>query len=174
MFSLLGQQGDTAFHGFLPTRGSFMLDFVFVALFAIIPVMAWSIYLVKFRRPDEPHKCEWHKRIQLTLAIVLLVAVVAFEVDLRLMTEDWRKLPQASPHYSSGVVDNALWIHLAFAVPTPLLWIFVIVQALRRFPKPANACEYSSRHIIWGRVAAAAMVMTAVTGWVFYWLAFVM
>ena len=90
------------------------------------------------------------------------------------VTKDWRQLAEASPYYESGVVDYALWIHLAFAVPTPLLWIFVIVQALRRFPKPANASEYSARHILWGRVAAGAMLLTAATGWAFYWLAFVM
>ena len=48
-----------------------MLDFVFVALFAVIPVMAWSIYLVKFRQPGEAYKCEWHKRIQIALAVIL-------------------------------------------------------------------------------------------------------
>ena len=150
-----------------------MLDFVFVALFAIIPVMAWSIWLVKFRRPDQTYKCEWHKRIQLALAAILLVAVVAFEVDMRFITKDWRSLAMASPYYASKLVDYSLWIHLCFAVPTPLLWVFVIVRALQKFPQPAAPCAYSSRHMLWGRIAATALFMTALTGWVFYWLAFV-
>jgi uncharacterized membrane protein YozB (DUF420 family) len=174
VFQLLAQQGAQTLHGFLPTRGSWMLDFVFVAMFCIIPVLAWSICLVRFRRAEETHKCQWHKRIQLTLAVVLLIAVTAFEVDLNLITKDWRPLAEASPYYASRIVDYSLWIHLSFAVPTPLLWIFVIVQALRRFPNPAAPCEYSSRHKMWGRIAAAAMLMTAITGWIFYWLAFVM
>lgn len=170
---LLAQAASTQLHGFLPTRGSWMLDFVFTAMFAIIPVMGFSIYWVKYRKPNETYKCEWHKRLQLTLAAVLLVAVAAFEIDLQLVTKDWRPLAEASPFYASKIVDYSLWIHLCFAVPTPLLWIFVIVQALRRFPKPAAPCQYSARHVIWGRLAAAAMLMTAVTGWCFYWLAFV-
>ena len=150
-----------------------MLDFVFVALFAVMPVLAWSICLVKFRKADQPHKCEWHKRIQLVLAAILLVAVVAFEVDMRFITKDWRSLAQASPYYASQVVDYSLWIHLCFAVPTPLLWGFVIVRALWSFPKPAARCAYSQRHAMWGRMAAGSLLLTAVSGWVFYWLAFV-
>lgn len=169
---LLAQQ-SAEMHGFLPTRGSWMLDFVFVAMFAIVPVLGWSIWLVKYRRPDQGYKCQWHKRTQLTLAAVLLVAVTAFEIDLNLVTKDWRPLAEPSPYYASGIVSYSLWIHLCFAVPTPLLWIFVIVQALRKFPQPPAACPYSRQHLLWGRVAAFAMLMTAVTGWVFYWLAFV-
>lgn len=170
---ILGQIVSGELHGFLPTRGSLMLDFVFVALFAVIPVMAWSIYFVKFRKPDETYKCEWHKRIQLALAVILLVAVAAFEIDMRFVTKDWRTLAEASPYFASKIVDYSLWIHLCFAVPTPLLWGFVIVRALQKIPNPAAPCEYSSRHVLWGRIAAGAMLMTAVTGWVFYWLAFV-
>lgn len=150
-----------------------MLDFVFLAMFAIVPVMCWSIYLVKYRAAGQDYKCERHKWVQLTLAAVLVVAVAAFEVDLRLITKDWRSLAESSPYYDSKIVDYSLWIHLCFAVPTPFLWGFVIVQALRKFPRPAAPCEYSQRHMLWGRIAAIAMCMTAATGWVFYWLAFV-
>lgn len=173
MSLLLAQQPATELHGFLPTRGSWMLDFVFLAMFAIVPILTWSIWLVKYRRPGQDHKCEWHKRIQVTLALVLLVAVTAFEVDLNLITKDWRPLAEASPFYASRMVDYSLWIHLCFAVPTPLLWGFVIVQALRKFPSPARPCEYSPRHALWGKIAAIAMFLTAATGWLFYCLAFV-
>lgn len=154
--------------GFLPTRGSFMLDFVFVAMFAIIAVMAVSIWLVRYRR-----QYELHKRLQITLGLVLLVAVTAFEIDLQFITQDWRPLAEPSPFYASGFVDCCLWVHLCFAVPTPLLWIFVIVQGLRKFPRPAQPGPYSRRHIFWARLAAAGMFLTAFTGWIFYWVAFV-
>lgn len=155
-------------HGFLPTRATFMLDFVFVALFAILPTLAYSIYLVKKRRRYVPHK-----RLQIGLALVLLVTVVAFEVDLTWITRDWRPLAQPSPFYSRGWVDYCLWVHLSFAVPTPLLWLFVIVQALRKFPDPPAPNAYSRRHTLWAWLATAGMICTAVTGWLFYWIAFV-
>lgn len=154
-------------NGFLPTRATFMLDFVFVAMFAVLPVLAFSIRLVKRRHYG------WHKRLQIALALVLLVAVTAFEIDLNLITKDWRPLAEASPYYASRWVDWSLWIHLCFAVPTPLLWIAVIVQALRKFPDPPAPNHYSRRHARWGWAATIGMTMTAVTGWVFYYLAFV-
>jgi len=72
-----------------------------------------------------------------------------------------------------GLVFTALGIHLVFAVTTTLLWIGVIVQALRRFPKPPAPNEYSGTHKFWAWLAALDMGMTALTGWIFYLLAFV-
>ena len=69
-------------------------------------------------------------------------------------------------------VDCSLGVHLFFAIPTAVLWVFVIVQALRKFPAPPIPNQYSRRHILWARLAALEMLMTAFTGWVFYWLAF--
>jgi membrane-associated HD superfamily phosphohydrolase len=166
---ILAQIGDH--HGFLPTRGSFMLDFVFVAMIAIIPVMIWSIVYLARRR----HNYQLHKRVQITLALVLLVAVVLFEIDIRFLT-DWEAWAAASPYFEPDVwctVWYALVVHLCFAVPTPFLWAFVIVQALKRFPRPVAPSDYSPQHIFRARLAAFGMLMTAVTGWVFYWLAFV-
>ena len=154
------------------SRGSFMLDFVFVAMFGIILLMGYSIYLVKYRR-----KYEIHKRMQVVLGSVLLLAVVAFEVDMRFFT-DWETLAAPSEYYGGGEVWDAVWIslviHLFFAIPTTFLWIYVIVQALRKFPSPVTPNSYSHAHLKWGKLAAIEMLMTAVTGWVFYVLAFVL
>ena len=123
MISLLAQNS-----GFLPTRGSFMLDFVVVAMAGILPILFASIFLVRSQR-----KYELHKWIQTTLGVTLLVAVVAFEVDVRFFS-DWQELAAESPYFTAGTwnpVWYALIIHLCFAIPTPLIWIYVIVQGLR-------------------------------------------
>ena len=155
-------------NGFLGTRASLMLDVVFLAMFVVIPVMAWSIYQVKYHR-----RYSLHKRVQVILGVVLLIAVVAFEVDMRL--NDWTPRAEPSPYWNGGwsdVVHISLIVHLFFAIPTTFLWIFVIVQALRRFAKPPEPNEYSPKHRFWARLAAIEMTLTAITGWVFYWLAF--
>ena len=59
--------------GFLGTRASLMLDVVALAMLAVLPVLGFSIWLVRCRR-----LYAIHKRIQLTLASVLLLTVVAF------------------------------------------------------------------------------------------------
>ncbi len=59
--------------GFLGSRATFMLDVVFLAMFVVLPVLGFSIYLVRAKK-----NYLWHKRIQLALGAVLAVAVAAF------------------------------------------------------------------------------------------------
>ena len=156
--------------GFLGFRGSLMLDVVFLTMFAVLPALAVSIYLVKQRR------YELHKKLQLTLGMVLLVAVVAFEIDIRL--HDWTERAIPSKYFSpdakwSCPAGIALIIHLFFAVPTTLLWAIVTIQALRKFARPPQPGTHSPSHKFWGWLAVVEMAGTAVTGWVFYYLAFV-
>lgn len=159
----------SGWNGFLGTRASLMLDVVFLAMLVIVPVMLWGIRLAK----RGAHAA--HKRVQLTLALILLVAVSAFEIDMRVNT-DWRERAAASPYYSpSGMsaVWTSLIVHLGFAVPTLLVWIGVVTAALRRFPRPPHPGPHSATHRRWGWIASVLMTLTSVTGWVFYWLAFV-
>lgn len=156
-------------HGFLGTRASLMLDVVFLAMFAVVPALAVSIGLVK------RSNFALHKLLQATLGAVLLVAVLAFEVDMRFFT-DWRTRAAESPYFQ-GPGWNAVWtslaIHLSFAVPTLLVWIAVIGLALKRFPAPPQPNAHSQLHKKLGWLATIGMTLTAVTGWIFYWLAFV-
>jgi uncharacterized membrane protein YozB (DUF420 family) len=152
--------------GFLGTRASLMLDVVFLALFALVPLMCLGIYLVKFRK-----QYLLHKRIQLSLAAVLAVTVLLFELDVRF--HPWRLRAEASPYFENGLVNLLLWIHLPFAISTAVLWAYVVVQALRKIPHPPGPCSYSPQHIFWARLAAVDMLATAVTGWAFYYLAFI-
>ena len=147
-----------------------MLDLVFTAMFAVVPVMLASIYLAKYKQ-----RFQLHKQIQVALGIVLLVAVAAFEIDMRM--NGWHHLAEPSPYWQDGSwndwVDYGLAVHLFFAIPTPFLWGYVIVQAMRKFPNPPQPNEYSRAHRFWARIAAIEMTLTAFTGVVFYWLAFV-
>ena len=158
--------------GFLGTRGSVMLDVVFLAMFAVVPLLAWSIYLVKYKR-----KYDLHKKLQLGMGVVLLLAVAAFEVDMQFLTE-WEKRAEPSPYFAeankwSCTAGVSLLVHLCFSVPTFVLWIVVLVRAVRNFAHPPLPGAHSRWHIFWGKLAAYGMLLTALTGWVFYWLAFV-
>lgn len=156
--------------GVLGTRGSIMLDVVFVAMFAVVPVLIYSVLLVKNRR-----KYLTHKRLQIALGSILIVAVSAFEIDMRFFT-DWRQRAVASPYYRSegwSPVMTSLVIHLSFAIPTLAIWIWTIVGALRRFESPPQPCRHSPAHRKLGWAATLGMIGTAATGWVFYWMAFV-
>ncbi len=153
-------------NGFLGSRASIMLDVVFLTMFAVLPVMGLSIGLVRFRK-----KYAWHKRIQLTLALVLLLAVTAFEIDMQFIS-GWRTRAMPSPYWPVGV-HNSLYVHLVFSISTFFLWLYVVIGALRNVPRPPGPSPYSRRHIFWARLAAVDLVLTAITGWIFYLLAFV-
>ena len=168
---LLAQESSGS-RGFLGTRGSLMLDVVFLAMFVIVPCLAASIWLVKQRR-----QYLLHKRLQLAMAAVLLTAVGLFEIDLQLFT-NWEDRAAASPYFDAAhkwscPVGISLIVHLCFAVPTFCVWILVVVQALRKFSRPPRPGPHSRWHARAGWLAAAGMTLTAVTGWFFYWLAFV-
>ena len=145
-----------------------MLDFVFLAMFAIVLVLSFSIVLVRRKK-----RYRLHKRIQIATALILLVTIVAFEIDMRFLT-DWRELAEPSRYYASGAVGWSLAIHLLFAVPTPFVWIYTMIMALRNIPRDPQPCSYSGKHRFWGWLSAIMMYLTAATGWVFYILAFVM
>jgi hypothetical protein len=174
--------------GFLGTRASLMLDLVFVAMFAVIPVLAWSVLQARRARYLR------HKRIQLALTAVLGVTIALFEIDMRLVS-GWRERAQPSPYYPDvdsagpawdalcltlcgmdrvpGAVMRALAIHLTFAVSTAFLWTWTVVRACQRFPFPPAQSDYSRTHRRLGWLAAIDLTLTAVTGWIFYALAFV-
>jgi hypothetical protein len=154
-------------NGILGTRASLMLDLLFLAMFAVVLVLAWSIYQVKYRR-----RFQLHKWVQVTLGCVLLAAVILFEVDIRLHGWEDRAAGELGGR-ASPPVWTALYIHLLFAVTSVLLWPVVIIRALRNFPSLPAPALHSASHIFWARLAALDMLLTAVTGWTFYYLAFI-
>ena len=147
-----------------------MLDVVALAMVVVLPVLAFSVYLVKYRQ-----QYALHKKIQLTLGAVLLVTVTLFELDMRI--GGWWHRAEASPYIgaegSTDWVIVALGIHLCFAVTTAILWVVVITRALAKFPKPPVPSAHSPWHRRYGMAAAIDMACTGVTGWIFYYLAFV-
>jgi hypothetical protein len=170
---VLAQASPSGLDGFVPgSRGSLMLDVVFLAMFLVVPLLVASIWIVKYRR-----HYVLHKRLQLALAGLLLVAVTLFEIDLQLFTK-WEDRAVGSPYFDPAnkwgcLAGLSLIVHLTFAVPTLLLWIVVVTRALRKFDRPPRPGPHSRWHSFWGFVAAGGMVMTGLTGWFFYWLAFV-
>lgn len=160
--------------GFLGYRTSFMLDFVVCALVLIVPLLVTSLCLVKFG-----NRYAEHRILQTGLCIVLLVAVGAFEVDLQIVHGGWENVV-AKGYSDDGLlaarISRAqpwLWLHLIFAVSTPVVWIVTLAMAWRRFPTPPAPSEHSRMHRRLGWLSAIDVTLTAVTGLLFYFVAFV-
>jgi len=151
--------------GFLGTRASLGMDVVVVGLFALLPVLALSIMMVRQGR------YRLHKALQIFIMTALLAAIIVFEIDIRLLS-DWRVRAAASSYWPVGV-GVALGIHLIFAVSSLVLLLWVFVEALLRFPVPPVPGSHSLRHRRLAWWAAADLLATAITGGIFYCLAFV-
>lgn len=160
--------------GFLGYDSSFMLDFVVVALVLIVPLLAISLFQVKVRKDYAGHK-----RMQLGLASLLLIAVVLFEVDVQWSHGGWENIinkpgqPERMSDLELSNVRQVLWIHLVFAVSTPVVWGVTLYYALRRFASPPVPGPHSRMHQRLGWLSVADLVLTAVTGLWFYYVAFV-
>ena len=158
--------------GFLGFRTSFMLDFVVAALVLIVPVLIYSLIAVKIQQ-----RYGLHRKLQLLLGIVLLVAVSLFEVDLQWIQGGWekvvdkREIPLTTTQFAFA--RRVLHVHLCFAISTPLLWATTIGLALRRMPSPPQPCPHSRLHKKLGWLSTIDLVLTSVTGLVFYYFAFV-
>jgi putative membrane protein len=159
--------------GFLGYDASFMLDVVVCALVAVVPVLLWSLYEVKVR-----HRYTAHRNLQVMLAAVLLVAVLLFEIDMRLQG-GWQNIinrDPAKPRLTGAALDDVrtiLYIHLFFAVSTPVLWAATLIHAFRRFANPPVPGPASHLHKKLGWLSMLDLVMTSITGLAFYYMAFV-
>jgi len=157
--------------GFLGFHTSFMLDAVVVALVLVVPVLVYSLYSVKIRR-----NYALHRNLQLTLALTLLVAVFAFEVDLHLVQGGWQNVVKKGSPVSDdqlSFIQNMLRVHLIFAGSTPFLWAVTIILALRNMHVPPAPCAHSRLHKTLGWISTVDLVLTSVTGLAFYYVAFV-
>jgi hypothetical protein len=160
--------------GFLGYNTTFMLDFVVCALVVVVPLVLYSLYEVKVRR-----NYLRHRNLQVLIAVVLLAAVAAFEVDVQLIHGGWQQIvnkpgePVRMDDTALGEVRRVLGIHLLFAVSTPLLWGITLLLAWRRFPNPPTPGPHSFWHKKLGWLATLDLVATSVTGLWFYYVAFV-
>ncbi|MDA7950869.1 MAG: DUF420 domain-containing protein [Pirellulaceae bacterium] len=153
--------------GLLPTRGTWIMDTIVVAMAAMLGAILFGICLARKGRHS------LHKKVQLTVSVILLIAIILFELDIRLSNPSWETLSALSPYYETGWVYTSLYIHLFFAIPTPFIWAFTITQALRKFPNPPAPNSYSSTHKIYAYLSTIGLFGTTITGWVFYYLAFI-
>ena len=150
--------------GFLPmSRANFILDFLALAMVAIVPIMLLSLFQVRQKK-----NYLLHRKIQIVLGIVLGLAILVFEIDMRI--NGWRQYAEASPYYQTLVMP-ALLFHLLFAIPTLFLWVYTITMAVRH-RIAASAEGHRFQHKKYGRLSAYAMIGTTLTGWLFFCLAF--
>lgn len=158
--------------GFLGNDASFMLDVVVCALLLVVPLLVYSLYLAKIRR-----QFLQHRNLQVTLGILLLITVAAFEIDMHLIHDGWEGIvKRRNPVLTAtelAFVRQVLQVHLVFAVSTPFLWATTLGLALMRMPSPPAPCDHSRLHKKLGWLSAVDITLTSITGLAFYYYAFI-
>jgi len=157
--------------GFLGYKSSLMLDVVVCALVVVVPTLLFSLYAVRIRR-----NYALHKALQITLGVVLLIAVGLFEVDLRMqggITGILAKRTRALSPIERDSFNTLLSVHLFFAISTVCLWAVTLILALRRMPVPPGPSDHSRLHKLLGWLSAADITLTSVTGLLVYYYGFV-
>ena len=152
--------------GFLPfSRASFMLDVVALGMLLVIPILTFSIYWVRLKKAYH-----FHRQVQSIMAGVLLFVVVCFEIEIRLF--GWQQYATVSPFYETYLYPF-LTFHVIVACITTVFWVLTVYKAVRHFPKQTAPNKHSFKHKKLARMAALSMYLTAITGWIFYWMAFI-
>ncbi|MCX6378636.1 MAG: DUF420 domain-containing protein, partial [Armatimonadetes bacterium] len=110
------------------------------------------------------------KTLMMTVSAILGFAVILFEIEMRL--SGWKHLAEKSPYYET-YVPLSLGIHLFFSISTSVALLSTVVLALKNFSKRPKPNAHSQLHKKLGWISTLGLVGTSITGWIFYYLAFV-
>jgi uncharacterized membrane protein YozB (DUF420 family) len=149
------------------SRASLVFDALIIGMALAVPLLAYSLRAIRVGR-----NVAVHRAIQLALGTVIVVFVAIFEVDVRL--NGWHELAAPSPYFAT-TLPPVLAVHVTLASLTFAGWLFMLghgVRAMRLGREPATARARATHRRI-GRATALGTVLTTITGWVFYYMAFV-
>ena len=153
--------------GFLGSRGDILMDIVVLSFALILPALMYSGYLAHSKHYAA------HKRWQLSIFVVLLVAVGLFEADM-LLSGGIFTLTAASSYAGTLLLNSLIYSHMVIAISAALLWVVMIAVSLKYFDNPPAPNHFSSTHRRWGRVAMLSMMLSGLTSIPVYYVGFVL
>jgi heme/copper-type cytochrome/quinol oxidase subunit 3 len=151
--------------GFLRSRASLAFDVAFLLELIVIPMLVTSLDLLLVRRQYGAHK-----KLQLVITALFAIAVAVFAFEF--FAYDWRERVTEDIATIPGITYMTLNIHLAFLSISAVMWVVLLVQALRKIPSPPEPCEFGPTYIFWLVLLALQLFISTLTGWEFYLLAF--
>ena len=139
------------------------LDLIVVALTVLLPVLAASI--VAIRRGQR----RLHRSLQIAITVALVVSLLLFEFQIRNLG-GWREsiADRNLSESQLSAITAMLIVHLIFSVTTPAFWLAALISSTK-----AWTGRRPQVHHWLGRLAALDLVLTAITGWVWYAMAYV-
>lgn len=144
-----------------------LIDVVNFSFIVIVPTLIYS--WLKVRQGDY----NLHKKVQLTLFAVLFIAVILFEVDLRMRGGIFEMVKQ-SQFAGTALLNGLIWFHMFVSITTSFIWIGLIAGSLWKFASPPVPNNFSGIHKLFGKIGMIDMILTGITGVMLYVLGFAM
>ncbi len=151
--------------GFLGTRADILMDLVLLSFIVILPAISWSWLKVR----AGGYKA--HKSAQLTLGVILFVAVAMFEIDMKLAGGIF-ELTKESRYNGTTLLNSWIYGHTVVAILTSIIWVLLIIFSLKRFPNPPEPAEFSKTHRFWGRLGMVTMMLAGLSAFPLYYYGF--
>ena len=145
--------------GFLGTNAPFMMDVVVVSLVLVVPLLGFSIAQAK------RGAFLLHRRLQMVLSILLTIAVLLFELEMRL-AGGIKSLIDASRY--TLTFRCFLWFHIFLAVATLIFWAITFYHANKNFDGTKMLASYRLKHRKLGLYSSIFLVLTSITGLAVY------
>ncbi len=142
-----------------------LIDIVNFSFVVIVPALIYS--WMKVRKGEY----SFHKKIQLTLFAVLFVAVILFEVDLK-MRGGIFEMVKDSQFAGTTFLNSLIWFHMFVSITTSFIWVGLIAGSLWKFTSPPMPNSFSGIHKFWGKIGMIDMILTGITGVMLYVLGF--
>ena len=153
--------------GFLGTRGDILMDIVMLSFIVILPLLVISW---RYARCGEYVQ---HRAIQLTLALVLAVAVALFELDLKLSGGIF-ELTRESAYAGTTMLNSLIYGHTLVAIGSTVVWVPLVIISLRKFSTPPAPNAFSASHRFWGRTGMLLMILSGSSALPLYYMGFVL
>ncbi|RME83376.1 MAG: DUF420 domain-containing protein [Planctomycetota bacterium] len=156
--------------GFLGYQPLFLMDLVLLSQVIIIPLLFLAIYFAK------KGNYKLHSRLLLVLTLLLLIAVISFELEIR----HYGGLPAIAKMVGKEKNTQTLifrinfFIHLLLSGLVAPLWLYILYGGKKHFtfsnPTPN---EYGKTHRFLGKIAFIGALLVGFTGAFNYYLAFI-
>ena len=143
------------------------MDLVLVAFVVILPALVYSWRLARGKRYAD------HKRWQLTIFTLLVVAVALFELDLR-QSGGIFALTAESQYSGTLFLQSLIYGHTAVAIASALIWVTLVGLSLAKFDSPPAPNSFSGIHRNLGRAGMITMALSGLSAIPLYVVGFVL
>lgn len=144
------------------------MDIVVVSMVIILPLLWYSVQKVRV-----DHNYKLHKKIQLTMFIILFFVVLVFEYNMK-QNGGIFEMVKSSSYEGTFFLNFMIYFHTFLSITTSIIWFVLIIASLIKFGKNPQPGKFSRTHKIWGKIGMWDMALTCFTGLILYIFGFVL